>query len=145
MRNHLITWPRDRTNLSSVLGSVMWGQLATRPDLLFSVSLLARFQSNPGIKHWSALMHVLGYIKNTLNYGITYSRDANFPLTHMWMPTMEDAGILVGLPQGMFLSWPVDRSLGAVNDKPLSLNLPLRLNTWRCPNVHNRWSGCRVG
>ena len=63
----------------SVLGSVMWGQLATRPDLSFSVSLLARFQDNPGIEHWKALMHVIGYIKNTLDYGITYSRD--FDLT----------------------------------------------------------------
>jgi hypothetical protein len=34
----------------SVLGSVMWGQLATRPDLSFSVSLLARFQANPVFK-----------------------------------------------------------------------------------------------
>ena len=32
----------------AILGSVMWGQLATRPDLSFSVSLLARFQANPG-------------------------------------------------------------------------------------------------
>jgi transposase InsO family protein len=59
----------------SVLGSVMWGQLATRPDLSFSVSLLARFQSNPGLGHWNALLHVIGYIKNTLDYGLTYSRD----------------------------------------------------------------------
>jgi hypothetical protein len=58
----------------SILGSVMWGQLATRPDLSFSVSLLARFQANPGIEHWKALMHVMGYIKNTTDYGITYSR-----------------------------------------------------------------------
>jgi hypothetical protein len=58
-----------------ILGSVMWGQLATRPDLSFSVSLLARFQANPGINHWSALMHVIGYIKNTLDYGLTYSRE----------------------------------------------------------------------
>ena len=64
----------------SILGSVMWGQLATRPDLSFSVSLLAWFQANPGIDHWNALMHVIGYIKNTLNYGLTYSCDANlFP------------------------------------------------------------------
>jgi transposase InsO family protein len=61
----------------SILGSVMWGQLATRPDLSFSVSLLARFQANPGIEHWKALMHVVGYIKNTLDYGLTYSRDAD--------------------------------------------------------------------
>src|SRR5277367_4613666 len=58
----------------SVLGSVMWGQLATRPDLSFSVSLLARFQANPGIEHWNALMHVVGYIENTLDYGLTYRR-----------------------------------------------------------------------
>ena len=54
-----------------ILGSVMWGQLATCPDLLFSVSLLACFQANPGIDHWNALMHIMGYIKNTVDYGIT--------------------------------------------------------------------------
>ena len=58
----------------SILGNVMWGQLATRPDLSFAVSLLSRFQSNPGIEHWNALMHVIGYIKNTMDYGLTYTR-----------------------------------------------------------------------
>ena len=51
----------------------MWGQLATQPDLSFSVSLLTRFQANPGVEHWNALMHIIGYIKNTLDYGLTYS------------------------------------------------------------------------
>ena len=60
----------------AILGSVMWGQLATRPDLSFAVSLLSRFQSNPGIDHWKALLHVVGYIKNTLDFGLTYHRDA---------------------------------------------------------------------
>src|SRR5258705_8054048 len=60
-----------------VLGSVMWGQLATRPDLSFAVSLLSRFQADPGIEHWKALLHVIGYIKNTMDYGLTYSRDAD--------------------------------------------------------------------
>jgi transposase InsO family protein len=60
-----------------ILGSLMWGQLATRPDLSFPVSLLARFQANPGLGHWSALMHVVGYIKNTIDYGLTYSRNAD--------------------------------------------------------------------
>ena len=61
----------------SILSSVMWGQLATRPDLSFSVSLLARFQANPGIEHWKTLMHVIGYIRNTLDYGLTYSRNCD--------------------------------------------------------------------
>lgn len=57
-----------------VLGSVMWAQVATRPDLSFAVNLLARFQINPGPAHWKALMHVLAYIKGTLDYKITYHR-----------------------------------------------------------------------
>ena len=61
----------------SILRSVMWGQLTTRPDLSFSVSLLVRFQANPRIDHWNTLIHVIGYIKNTLDYGLTYSRDSD--------------------------------------------------------------------
>ena len=65
----------------SVLGSVMWGQLTTRPDLSFAVSLLARFQANPGLGHWNALLHVMGYIKNTLDFGLTYSREGELSPT----------------------------------------------------------------
>ena len=60
----------------AILGSVMWGQLATRPDLSFAASLLARFQINPGLDHWNGLLHVIGYIKNTMDYGLTYYRDS---------------------------------------------------------------------
>jgi len=67
-----------------VLGSVMWGQLATRPDLSFAVSLLSRFQADPGIEYWKGLLHVVGYIKNTIDYGLTYSRDADLtPLAYV--------------------------------------------------------------
>jgi hypothetical protein len=61
----------------------MWGQLATRPDLSFAVSLLSRFQANPGIMHWTALMHVVGYIKNMIDFGLMYFRDAELtPLAY---------------------------------------------------------------
>jgi len=67
-----------------VLGSVMWGQLATRLDLLFAVSLLSRFQANPRIEHWKGLLHVIGYIKNTMDYGLTHSRDSELtPLSYV--------------------------------------------------------------
>ena len=67
-----------------VLRSVMWGQLATHPDLSFAVSLLSRFQANPGIEHWKGLLHVIGYIKNTMDYGLTYSRDGDLtPLAYV--------------------------------------------------------------
>ena len=47
--------------------------MATCPDLLFAVSLLTCFQANLGVEHWKALMHVIRYIRNTLNHGLTYS------------------------------------------------------------------------
>jgi len=55
-----------------VLGSIMWLQIATRPDLSFSVNILSRFTHNPGKSHWHALKHVLAYIKGTKHYGIIY-------------------------------------------------------------------------
>jgi hypothetical protein len=57
-----------------LLGSVMYGMLQTRPDLAFPVGVGSRFSSNPGIEHWNALMHLLRYIKGTLDLGITYRR-----------------------------------------------------------------------
>ena len=38
------------------------------------MTLLARFQSDPGPTHWKALLHVLTYIKGTLDYRIVYSK-----------------------------------------------------------------------
>lgn len=60
-----------------ILGAVMWGQVATRPDLSFAVNLLAQFQMNPGPAHWRALMHVLAYIKGTINYELRYYRSTS--------------------------------------------------------------------
>ena len=29
------------------------------------------------MNHWNALIHVVSYIKNTIDYGLTYSRDSD--------------------------------------------------------------------
>ena len=55
-----------------ILGSIMYAQIATQPDLSYAISTLSRFVSNPGRPHWIALMHVLRYIKGTLDFKITY-------------------------------------------------------------------------
>lgn len=60
-----------------VLGSLMWLQVATRPDLSFAVNMLSRFANNPGRVHWEAMKHTLAYVKSTTHYGITYRHDSN--------------------------------------------------------------------
>jgi len=46
--------------------------MATQPGLSFAVNLLFCFVSNPGKVHWKAMKHMLTYIKETIDYEITY-------------------------------------------------------------------------
>jgi hypothetical protein len=36
---------------ASAVGSIMYAQVCTRPNLAFVIGLLSKFQSNPGYKH----------------------------------------------------------------------------------------------
>ncbi|KAM2043175.1 hypothetical protein ACFXTI_036479 [Malus domestica] len=57
---------------ASLVGSIMYAQVCTRPDLGFAVSVLGRFQSNPGNTHWTAAKKVLRYLKKTRNLALVY-------------------------------------------------------------------------
>jgi hypothetical protein len=50
-----------------------------RPDIAYTVEVLARFNSNPGEAHWKAVKHLFHYIKGMLNYYITYLKSLSFP------------------------------------------------------------------
>jgi hypothetical protein len=47
----------------SVVGSLNYLAVATRPDLAFAVGFLARFAKAPTHRHWTAIQQVLGYVK----------------------------------------------------------------------------------
>ena len=56
----------------SVVGSLMYLALTTRPDIAYAAGVLARFNSNPGPAHWNAAKHVLRYLKGTIGYKLIY-------------------------------------------------------------------------
>jgi hypothetical protein len=62
------------------VGSIMWLQVATCPDLSYTVNLLSRFSNNPSRNHWNTLKHCLAYLKGTLDYGVTYHQGATLQL-----------------------------------------------------------------
>ena len=132
----------DNKPYRSILGSVMWGQLATRPDLAFSISLLACFQANPGIEHWKALIHVVGYIRNTLDYGLTYSQDFDISPTAF---VNADVRLPVALLLDTSSQWLVELSPGVVNDSLPSHYLLSKPNTSPCHDAHNKCCGSVVG
>jgi hypothetical protein len=57
----------------SAIGALMYLAQCTRPDISFSVNLLARFSSEPTRRHWNGVKHILRYLKGTNNLGLYYS------------------------------------------------------------------------
>ena len=57
-----------------VVGSLMYLQTCTRPDISFVVGMLGRYQSNPGIDHWKAAKKVMRYLQGTKDYMLTFRR-----------------------------------------------------------------------
>lgn len=44
---------------ASVVGSLMYAQVCTRPDIAYAVNVLSRFQSNLGQEHWKVAKKVI--------------------------------------------------------------------------------------
>ena len=47
--------------------------LCTRPDICYAVGVVSRYQSDPGVEHWTAVKHILKYLKRTRDYMLVYS------------------------------------------------------------------------
>ncbi|KAJ9685151.1 hypothetical protein PVL29_017257 [Vitis rotundifolia] len=62
---------------ASAVGSLMYAQVCTRPDIAFAVGMLGRYQSNPGIDHWKAAKKVMRYLQGTKDYKLMYRRTSN--------------------------------------------------------------------
>ncbi|CAM8953087.1 unnamed protein product [Rhodiola kirilowii] len=59
------------------VGSIMYAMLCTRPDLAFGISVLSRYMSNPGLKHWDAMKYMLKYLFGTKTVGLVYCKHAD--------------------------------------------------------------------
>ena len=47
---------------TSLVGSLMYAHVCTRPDIAYAISILGRFQSNHGNAHWITAKKVLRYM-----------------------------------------------------------------------------------
>ena len=63
----------DKTYYKQVVGSLMY-LTATRPDMMFVVSLISRYMENPTELHLQAAKRVLRYLQGTTEFGIFYRK-----------------------------------------------------------------------
>nr|GEU36079.1 hypothetical protein [Tanacetum cinerariifolium] len=76
-----ISWiPVDQTRFCTMVGSLIY-LTSSRPDLVFAVSMCARYQASPTKKHLEALKQVFRYLRGTINWGLWYSKDTAMALT----------------------------------------------------------------
>ena len=61
---------------ASAVGSIMYAQVCTRPDLAFITGMLGRYQSNSEINHWNAVKKGLRYIQG-IDLMLTYKKSDN--------------------------------------------------------------------
>ena len=47
---------------ASIVESLMFTMLYTRPDICFIVGMVSRYQSDPGEEHWISVKHIFKYL-----------------------------------------------------------------------------------
>jgi hypothetical protein len=72
-----------------MIGSLLY-LTASRPDIMFSVCMCARFQANPKESHLSSLKRILRYLKYTPSIGLWYPHGACFELLGYSVRTLPD-------------------------------------------------------
>ena len=71
-RNDLEKEQMHNIPYASAVGSMMYAQVCTRPDIAFVVGMLGRYQSNPGLDHWRAAKKVMRYLQGTKDYMLMF-------------------------------------------------------------------------
>ncbi|CAJ2652909.1 unnamed protein product [Trifolium pratense] len=69
----------DQKIYRGMIGSLLY-LTASRPDILFSVCLCARFQSDPRESHLTAVKRIFRYLKGTTNLGLLYKKSNDYVL-----------------------------------------------------------------
>ena len=73
-KNNLEIEEMQKIPYTSAMGSLMYAQVCTRPDIAFIVGMLGRYMSNPGVDHWKAAKRVMRYLKRTNDFMLQYRR-----------------------------------------------------------------------
>ena len=69
----------DQKLYRGMIGSLLY-LTASRPDIVFSVGLYVRFQTNPKESHLQVVKRILRYLKGTTDLGLWYPKRSNFEL-----------------------------------------------------------------
>ena len=65
--------PVDATYYQSLVGSLLYAAMATRPDIVHAAGMLGRYNSAPNKAHLTAAKRVCRYLKGTIDIKLVYT------------------------------------------------------------------------
>jgi hypothetical protein len=82
------------TCYQSIIGSLLYLMIGTRPDIAFAATHLSQFSTNPTEDHYKAASHICHYLAGTQDYTLVYSNttgkglcvytDSNWAADKIW-------------------------------------------------------------
>ena len=76
-----VSRPVDVISYQSIVGSLLYAAIATRPDIAQAVGVVSKFCANPTQSHFTAAKRILRYLKGTVSLGLSYKKCADGILT----------------------------------------------------------------
>ena len=64
----------DSSKYQSMVGSLLYAAIATRPDISQAVAVVSKYNSNPSEAHLTAVKRILRYLKGTLDITLKYRK-----------------------------------------------------------------------
>ena len=131
----------SKTPYASAIGSLMYAMLCTRPDIAYAVSLTSRYQSDPGVDHWTAVKNILKYLRRTKDMVLSYGGDEQLVVNGYtdasWNTDPDDSKS----QSGYVFILNVQQLAGGVQSKALWRDLQLNRNTWLLRRLHKKRYG----
>eukprot|EP00795_Rhopilema_esculentum_P017528 gene17528-biopygen6440 len=104
--------PVDNVQYQSMIGSLLYAAIATRPDIAQAVGALSQFNSAPTEAHLTAVKRVFRYLKGTINLSLVYKKSESKEVTGFsdasWADDMQNRHSSTGnvfMMAGGAISW----------------------------------------
>ena len=112
VKNDGVSKPVNQVNYQSMVGSLLYASIATRPDIAQAVGAVSKFNSCPTEARLTAVKRIFYYLKGTINLCTKYERSADNRLVGFshadWAGDMNDRHSTTGnlfMMSGAAIAW----------------------------------------
>ena len=101
----------------SAIGALMYLANCMRPNIVFSIILLARYSSAPTRRHWNDIKHILRYLCGSTSMSLFTQENQSNNCLDMQMQNIFQIHIKVSHKHGMYLIIMILLSHGDLSNK----------------------------